>query len=41
MPCQNLDRVYTNMKIASNTKIDPTMVPLTDHYNAIFIDRFS
>ena len=29
------------MKIASYTKIDPTMVPLTDHYNAIFIDRFS
>ena len=29
------------MKIASNTKIDHTMVPLIDHYNAIFIDRFS
>ena len=29
------------MKIASNTKIDNTMVPLIDHYNAIFIDRFS
>ena len=36
-----IDRVYTDMKIASNTKIDHTLVPLNDHYNAIFIDRFS
>ena len=35
-----IDRVYTNIKIASNTKINHIMVPFADHYNAIFIDRF-
>ena len=34
------DRVYTDIKIASNTKINPIMVSVTDHYNATFIDRF-
>ena len=34
------DRVYTDIKIASNTKINHIMVSFTDHYNAIFIDRF-
>ena len=28
------------MKIASNTKINHIMVPFTNHYNAIFTDRF-
>ena len=35
-----IDRVYTDIKIASNTKINHIMVSLTDHYNTIFIDRF-
>ena len=35
-----IDRVYTDIKIASNTKINHIMVSFTDHYNAIFIDRF-
>ena len=35
-----IDRVYTDMKITSNTKINQIMVSFTDHYNAIFIDRF-
>ena len=35
-----VDRVYTDTKIASNTKINHIMVSLTDHCNAIFIDRF-
>ena len=34
-----MDRVYTDIKIASNTKINHIMVSFTDHYNAIFIDR--
>ena len=35
-----IDRVYTDIKMASNTKINHIMVSFTDHYNAIFIDRF-
>ena len=35
-----IDRVYTNKKIASNTKINYIMVSFIDHYNAVFIDRF-
>ena len=33
-------RVDTDIKIASNTKINQIMVSFTDHYNATFIDRF-
>ena len=36
-----IDRVYTDIKITSNTKIDHVMVSFTYHYNAIFIDRFT
>ena len=36
----NIDRVYTDIKIPSNTKVNHIMVSFTDHYNAIFIDRF-
>ena len=36
-----IDRVYTDINIASNTKIHHIMVSFTDHHNAIFIDRFS
>ena len=35
-----IDRVYTDIKKASNTKINHIMVSFTDHHNAIFIDRF-
>ena len=35
-----IDRVYTDIKMASNIKINHIMVSFTDHYNAIFIDRF-
>ena len=35
-----IDRVYTDIKIASNIKINNIMVSFTDHCNAIFIDRF-
>ena len=34
-----IDRVYTDIKIANNTKINHIMVSFTDHYNAISIDR--
>ena len=34
-----IDRVYTDIKMASNTKINHIMVSFTDHY-AIFIDKF-
>ena len=33
--------IYTDMKIANNTKIIHIMVSFTDHYNAISIDRLS
>ena len=36
-----IGRVYTDIKMASNTKISHIMVSFIDHYNAIFIDRFS
>ena len=35
-----IDRVYTDIKITSNTKINHIMVSFTDHYNVIFIYRF-
>ena len=35
-----IDRAYTDIKMARNTKINHIMVSFTDHYNAIFIDRF-
>ena len=35
-----IDSVYTNINIASNIKINHITVSFTDHYNAIFIDRF-
>ena len=34
-----IDRVCTDIKIASNTKINQIMVSSTDHYNAISLDR--
>ena len=34
-----IDKVYTDIKMASNTKINHIIVSFTDHYNAIFIDR--
>ena len=34
-----IDRVYTDVKIANNTKMNHIMVPFTDHYNAVSIDR--
>ena len=36
-----IDRVLTNITMARNTKINHIMLSFTDHYNAIFIDRFS
>ena len=35
-----IDRFYTNIKIASNTRINHIMVSFTNHYNAIFVGRF-
>ena len=35
-----IGRVYTDIKMASNTKINHIMLSFTHHYNAIFIDRF-
>ena len=34
-----IDRVYTDKKIANNTKINHVMVSFTDHYNAISLER--
>ena len=34
-----IGRVYVDMKIASNIKINHIMVSFTDHYNAISIDK--
>ena len=34
-----IGRVYTDIKIANNTKISHKMVYFTDHYHAIIIDR--
>ena len=36
-----IDRVYNDKKIANNTKINHKMISFSDHYNALFIDRFS
>ena len=33
-----IDRVYTDVQIANNTKINHIMVSFTDHYNATCID---
>ena len=33
-------QVYTDIKIASNTKINHIMLSFADHYNAMFIKRF-
>ena len=42
-PRSRIDRVYTDIytdiKIANNTKINHIMVSFTNHYNAISIDR--
>ena len=35
-----IDRVYTDIRIANNTKINHIMVSFTYNYNAISIDRF-
>ena len=35
-----VDIVYTDIQIAYNIKINHIMVSFTDHYKAIFIDRF-
>ena len=32
----SIDMIYTDIKIASNTKINHIVVSSTDHYNAIF-----
>ena len=34
------DMVYTDVQMASNTKINHIMVFFTDYYNTIFIERF-
>ena len=36
-----IDRVYINIKMASNIKINHIVVSFTDYYNATFIYRFS
>ena len=36
-----IDRVYTDKKIANNTKITHNMISFSDHYNALIINRFS
>ena len=36
---QGIERVYTDINIANNNKINHIMVSFTDHYNAIYIDR--
>ena len=35
----SIDPVYTDIKIAKNTKINHIMVSFSNHYNAISIDR--
>ena len=35
-----IDRIYADIKIPSNIKINHVMVSFTDHYDVIFIDRF-
>ena len=34
-----IDRFFTDIKTANNTKINHIMVSFTDHYNAISLDR--
>ena len=36
-----IDRVYNDKKIVNNTKINHKMISFSDHYNTLFIDRFS
>ena len=35
-----MDKVHTDIKMARNGKVNYIMLCVTDHYNAIFIDRF-
>ena len=36
-----IDRVYTDIKIANNTKINHKMISFSDHYNVLLIGRLS
>ena len=36
-----IDKVYTDIKIANNTKINHKMISFSDHYNTLLIDRLS
>ena len=36
-----IDRVYTGIRIANNTKIKHKMISFSDHCNALFIERLS
>ena len=36
-----IDRVYTDIKIANNIKVNHEMKSFSDHHNALFIDRLS
>ena len=36
-----INRVYTDKKIANNTKINHKMISFSDHYNALPVDRLS
>ena len=36
-----IDRAYTDIKIANNTKIKHKMISFSNHYNALLIDRLS
>ena len=35
----SINRVYTDITVSNNTKVNHTMVFFTDHYNAIYIGR--
>ena len=39
-PGYRTGKVYTDIKIANNTKINHIMISFTDYYNVISIDRF-
>ena len=39
-PGSKIDRVYTGIKIANNTKINHKIISCIDHYNVISLDRF-
>ena len=36
-----VDRAYTDLKIANNTRIDHKIISFCDHYNVLIIDRLS